>query len=49
MEEKLENLIAELKKWSNLDYCQSAEDMQEALEVINYELNRHFPSIEEKE
>ena len=48
MDKKLEDLIAELKKWSNLDYCQSAEDLQEALEIIHYKLNVHFPEIKEK-
>jgi len=47
MDKKLEGLIAELKKWSNLDYCQSAEDLQEALEIIHYKLNVHFPEIKE--
>lgn len=41
-------IIAKLKKMSNLDYCQSAEDCQYALEEINDLLNREFPDIEEE-
>lgn len=39
--------IAELKRLSNLDYCGSAKEMQEALEDINDKLNEQFPDIEE--
>ena len=45
--EELRDFIAELKKLSNLEYCQSAEDMQDALEKINDRLNQEFPDIEE--
>jgi hypothetical protein len=42
-----EEFIAELKRLSNLDYCGSAKEMQEALETINDKLNNEFPDIEE--
>jgi hypothetical protein len=42
-----EPLIANLKYLSNLDHCQSAEDMQNALEKINDLLENNFPNIEE--
>ncbi len=47
--EELRDFIAELKRLSNLDYCQSAEDMQNALEEINDRLNEVFPAVEESE
>jgi hypothetical protein len=34
--EDLIDFIAELKRLSNIDYCESAEDMQSALEEINH-------------
>lgn len=40
-------LIAKLKTLSNLNYCQSSEDMQDALEQINDLLNELYPEIEE--
>jgi hypothetical protein len=40
-------LIAKLKTLSNLNYCQSSEDMQDALEQINDLLNESYPEIEE--
>ena len=40
-------LIAKLKTLSNLAYCQSSEDMQDALEQINDLLNEEYPEIEE--
>jgi hypothetical protein len=40
--------IAKLKTLSNLDYCESAEDMQDALEKINDLLNELYPEIEEE-
>jgi hypothetical protein len=47
--EDLRDFIAELKRLSNLDYCQCAEDMQYALEKINDRLNDEFPDVEEDE
>lgn len=41
-------IIAKLKGLSNLEYCGSSEDMQNALEEIHDLLNEHFPDIEEK-
>ena len=43
-----EELIAKLKTLSNLDYCESASDMQDSLEKINDLLNELYPEIEEK-
>lgn len=45
----MEEIIARLKYLSNLDYCQSAEDMQQALEDIQDFLNETFPSIKEED
>ena len=42
-------IVAKLKQLSNLDYCQSAEDMQYRLEEINDILNAEYPEIEESE
>jgi hypothetical protein len=47
--ENLQEIIAKLKKLSNLDYCFSAGDMQDALEKINDKLNEEFPDIKEEE
>jgi hypothetical protein len=47
--ENLREFIAELKRLSNLDYCESAGDMQDALEEINGRLNEEFPDVEEDE
>ncbi len=44
-----EKLIANLKYLSNLDHCQSAEDMQYALEKINDLLENNFPNILESD
>ena len=41
-------LITKLKTLSNLDYCQSSEDMQYALEEISDLLNELYPEIEEE-
>ena len=41
------DVIAKLKKLSNLDYCGSADDMQNALERINDLLNELYPEIGE--
>jgi hypothetical protein len=47
---KLEkNVIAKLKKLSNIEYCWSAEDMQENLEEINKILNQIFPTVNEND
>ena len=43
------NIIAKLKKLSNLEYSWSAEDMQENLEEINSLLNEKYPDIDEEE
>ena len=45
----MKEIIAKLKQLSNLDYCQSAEDMQYRLEEINDILNTEYPEIEESE
>jgi hypothetical protein len=42
-------LISKLKQLSNLEHCQSAEDMQDALETINDLLNKFYPEIDEPE
>jgi len=42
-------IVARLKSLSNLDYCQSAEDCQNALEKINDLLNDVFPEVAEEE
>lgn len=47
--DELEAFISELKKLSNLDHCQSARDMQNALEKINDRLNEEFPGVLESE
>jgi len=44
----MEKLIARLKYLSNTDNCQSAEDMQYALEKINELLGKEFPDVEEE-
>lgn len=49
MNKELKELIAKLKTISNLTYCQSAEDMQYALEDIYELLNQAYPEIEEEE
>lgn len=41
-------IIARLKRMSNLDYCESAEDCQYALEKINDLLNEEFPGVKEE-
>jgi hypothetical protein len=48
MDFELEIFVARLKRLSNLDYCESAGDMQDALEKINDYLNQQFPSIMEE-
>jgi hypothetical protein len=45
---ELKDLIAELKLLSNLDHCESSEDMQNALEKISKLLNEEFPDVNEK-
>jgi hypothetical protein len=45
----MKEIVAKLKQLSNLDYCQSAEDMQYRLEEINDILNAEYPEIEESE
>ena len=40
-------VISLIKYHSNLDHCQSADDMQRALEEINDLLEREFPDIPE--
>ena len=40
-----EQLIANLKYLSNLDHCESAEDMQYALTKIYDLLENNFPNI----
>jgi hypothetical protein len=45
--EDLRDFIAELKRLSNLDYCESAGDMQDVLEKIHGRLNEEFPDVEE--
>jgi hypothetical protein len=47
--ENFENFIAEIKRLSNIDYCESAEDLQYALVKINDRLNKEFPNIAEAE
>lgn len=44
-----EEIITKLKHLSNLENCQSASDMQDALEDINDLLNEHYPQINEGE
>lgn len=44
-----EKLIARLKYLSNLDHCESAGDMQNALEEINDLLNEKYPQIQEED
>ena len=43
------NVISLIKYYSNLDNCDSADDMQRALEEINDLLEREFPDIPEAE
>jgi hypothetical protein len=45
--EDLKYFIAELKRLSNTDYCDSAGDLQYNLEKINNRLNEEFPNIDE--
>ena len=42
-------LISKLKQLSNLEHCQSAQDLQDALETINDLLNMFYPEINEPE
>jgi homospermidine synthase len=42
-------LLQTILKRSNTDYCQSAEDMQNALEAIHEEIRAVFPDLEEAE
>jgi hypothetical protein len=42
-------LIAKLKYLSNLDHCESAHDMQYALEEIHDLLQNNFPNINESD
>jgi hypothetical protein len=44
----IKQVIARLKSLSNLDRCESAEDMQSSLEAIAECLNAKFPSIPEE-
>lgn len=46
--EDLRDFIAELKRLSNLNYCNSADEAQNALEEIHDRLNEEFPQIEEE-
>jgi hypothetical protein len=41
-------LIAKLKRLSNLGYCGSEEDMELMLEEIHKELNKAYPEVEEE-
>lgn len=41
------HVISTIKYLSNLDHCQSSEDMQYALEKINDLLETEFPDIPE--
>jgi hypothetical protein len=45
----MEEIIARLKYLSNLDYWQSADDMQRVLEDIQDFLNETFPTIKEED
>lgn len=45
METKLSEIISQLKYLSNLEHCQSAEDMQYALEKISEILEREFKEV----
>jgi hypothetical protein len=47
--EDLRDFIAELKRLSNIDYCESAGDLQDNLQKINDRLNEEFPNIDEDE
>jgi hypothetical protein len=47
--EDLRDFIAELKRLSNTDYCESAWDLQDNLQKINDRLNEEFPNIDEDE
>ena len=40
-------LLRKILYLSNTDYCQSAEDMQYALEDINELIKKSFPDLEE--
>jgi hypothetical protein len=40
-------LLRKILYLSNTDYCQSAEDMQYALEDINELIKKYFPDLEE--
>lgn len=44
-----EIILAKILKLSNLDYCQSAEDMQNALEKINDLITEDYPNLKEIE
>lgn len=44
-----EEIIAKLKRLSNLEYCESSGDLQDKLEEINDLLNYHYPEVEEEE
>ena len=44
---ELKDFITELKRLSNIDYCESAGDLQDNLEKINDMLNKEFPNIDE--
>jgi hypothetical protein len=44
-----QNLLAKIKNLSNLDNCQSAEDMQNALEKINDLLQENYPENDNRE
>jgi hypothetical protein len=41
-------LIARIKYLSNIDHCQSAEDLQYALEKIYDLIEKHHPEITEE-
>jgi hypothetical protein len=45
----MDYVIAKIKRLSNLDYCQSAEDMQNYLEEIQDLLNDRFPEVDEED
>ena len=44
-----DTLLEELLYLSNLDYCQSSDDMQNHLEKINDLLKKEFQKLKEKE
>jgi hypothetical protein len=41
------DVIAKLKRLSNIEYCFDADDMQSSLEKINTILNQIFPTVTE--